>query len=258
MLLAIDAGNTNVTVGIFDGETLIASWRLRTIREQTSDEWGIKLRSLFRVGDLDSRIITGVAIASVVPPLDQQLADVARRYFRCEAVFVSVDLDLGLKVAIDNPREAGADRLANVAAAFHKYGGPCIVVDLGTAINFDIVSAEGDFLGGIICPGIGIAISGLFEKAARLPLVDFREPRQLIGRNTVDCIQSGLYYSTISAIDGILERLLIELGSETKIIGTGGQAKLMVSGSKYLETIDEDLTLDGVRMIWERNAGRTV
>lgn len=258
MLLTIDAGNTNVTVGIFDEATLIASWRLRTIRDQTSDEWGIKLRSLFRAGDLDPRIITGVAIASVVPPLDQQLADVARRYFRCEAVFVSVDLDLGLKVAIDNPREAGADRLANVAAAFQKYGGPCIVVDLGTAINFDIVSAEGDFLGGIICPGIGIAISGLFEKAARLPLVDFREPRQLIGRNTVDCIQSGLYYSTISAIDGILDRLLVELGSGTKIIGTGGQAKLMVSGSKYLKTIDEDLTLDGVRMIWERNAGRAV
>ena len=258
MLLTIDAGNTNVTVGIFDDATLIASWRLRTIRDQTSDEWGIKLRSLFRAGDFDPRIITGVAVASVVPPLDQQLADVARRYFRCEAVFVSVDLDLGLKVAIDNPREAGADRLANVAAAFQKYGGPCIVVDLGTAINFDIVSAEGDFLGGIICPGIGIAISGLFEKAARLPLVDFREPRQLIGRNTVDCIQSGLYYSTISAIDGILDRLLVELGSGTKIIGTGGQAKLMVSGSKYLKTIDEDLTLDGVRMIWERNAGRAV
>ena len=258
MLLTIDAGNTNVTVGIFDEAKLVASWRLRTIRDQTADEWGIKLRSLFRAGELDARIITGVAIASVVPPLDQQLADVARRYFRCEAVFVSVDLDLGLKVAIDNPREAGADRLANVAAAFQKYGGPCIVVDLGTAINFDIVSAEGDFLGGIICPGIGIAISGLFEKAARLPLVDFREPRQLIGRNTVDCIQSGLYYSTISAIDGILERLLIELGSGTKIIGTGGQAKLMVSGSKYLKTIDEELTLDGVRMIWERNAGRAV
>ncbi len=255
MLLAIDAGNTNVTVGVFDGPKLIASWRLRTIRDQTADEWGISMRSLFRVGELDARIITGVAIASVVPPLDRQLAEMAQRYFRAEAMFVSVDVDLGLKVAIDNPREAGADRLANAAAAFHKYGGPCVVVDLGTAINFDVVSEGGDFLGGIICPGIGIAISGLFEKAARLPLVDFREPRQLIGTNTVDCIQSGLYYATISTIDGILDRLLAELGSETKIVGTGGQAKLMVGGSKHLKVIDEDLTLEGVRMIWERNAG---
>ena len=130
-----------------------------------------------------------------------------------------------------------------------------MVGDLGPAINFDVVSEDGDFLGGIICPGIGIAISGLFEKAARLPLVDFREPRQLIGTNTVDCIQSGLYYATISTIDGILDRLLAELGSETKIVGTGGQAKLMVGGSKHLKVIDEDLTLEGVRMIWERNAG---
>lgn len=253
MLLAIDAGNTNVTVGVFDGANLIASWRLRTIREQTADEWGINLRSLFRVGELDARIITGVAISSVVPPLDRQLAEMSQRYFRAEPMFVSIDVDLGLKVSIDNPREAGADRLANAAGAFHKYGGPCVVVDLGTAINFDVVSKGGDFLGGVICPGIGIAINGLFEKAARLPLVDFRQPRQLIGKNTVDCIQSGLYYSTISTIDGILERLVGELGPETKIVGTGGQAKLMVEGSKYLKLVDEDLTLDGVRIIWERH-----
>lgn len=258
MLLAIDAGNTNVTVGVFDGPKLISSWRLRTIREQTADEWGISLRSLFRVGELDARIITGVAISSVVPPLDRQLSEMADRYFRAKALFVSVDVDLGLKVSIDNPREAGADRLANAAAAFHKYGGPCVVVDLGTAINFDVVSGDGDFVGGIICPGIGIAISGLFEKAARLPLVDFREPKALIGKNTVDCIQSGLYYATISSIDGILDRLLNELGDGTQIVGTGGQAKLMVNGSKHLKVIDEDLTLDGVRIIWERNAGRTV
>lgn len=253
MLLAIDAGNTNVTVGVFDGAKMIQSWRLRTIREQTSDEWGLNLRSLFRVGEFDARIIEGVAISSVVPPLDRQLAEMAEKYFRTKAMFVSVDVDLGLKVAIDNPREAGADRLANAAGAFHKYGGPCVVVDLGTAINFDVVSGTGDFLGGVICPGIGIAISGLFEKAARLPLVDFREPKALIGKNTVDCIQSGLYYATISTIDGILERLRGELGENVNIVGTGGQAKLVAGGSKYLKVVDEDLTLDGVRIIYERN-----
>lgn len=253
MLLAIDAGNTNVTVGVFDGAKMIQSWRLRTIREQTSDEWGLNLRSLFRVGEFDARIIEGVAISSVVPPLDRQLAEMAEKYFRTKAMFVSVDVDLGLKVAIDNPREAGADRLANAAGAFHKYGGPCVVVDLGTAINFDVVSGTGDFLGGVICPGIGIAISGLFEKAARLPLVDFREPKALIGKNTVDCIQSGLYYATISTIDGILERLRAELGESVNIVGTGGQAKLVAGGSKYLKVVDEDLTLDGVRIIYERN-----
>lgn len=256
MLLALDAGNTNITIGVFDGDRLLTSWRLRTVREQTADEWGIQLRSLFRAADIDPRVVTGVAIASVVPPIDQQLTLAARRYFSTEPLFVSVERDLGLEVRIDNPREAGADRLANAVAAFHKYGGPCAVVDFGTAINFDITSREGHFLGGIICPGIGIAISGLFEKAARLPLVDFRAPRRLIGTNTVDCIQSGLYYSTIGAIDGILDRLLADLGADLKIIGTGGQARLITEGSRYLKLVDDDLTLDGVRLIWERHARR--
>jgi type III pantothenate kinase len=256
MLLALDAGNTNVTIGVFDGANLQTSWRLRTVREQTADEWGIQLRSLFREADIDPRVIHGVAISSVVPPIDQPLADAARRYFASEPVFVSVERDLGLEVRIDNPREAGADRLANAVAAFGKYGGPCAVVDFGTAINFDIISREGHFLGGIICPGIGIAISGLFEKAARLPLVDFRAPKRLIGTNTVDCIQSGLYYSTIGAIDGILERLFAELGSDLKIVATGGQSRLISQGSRYLKIIDDELTLDGVRLIWERNGKR--
>ncbi len=256
MILAIDAGNTNVTVGIYQGAELLNAWRLRTVREQTADEWGIQLHSLLRIAQIDVRVVTGVAIASVVPPIDRPLEEVARRYFNAAPVFVTVDRDLGLEVRIDNPREAGADRLANAAAAFHKYGGPCVVVDLGTAINFDVISGEGHFLGGLICPGIGIAISGLFEKAARLPLVDFREPAKLIGTNTVDCIQGGLYYATIGAIDGILERLYGELGAGMKLVGTGGQAKLITEGSRYLKIVDENLTLDGVRMIWERNAGR--
>jgi type III pantothenate kinase len=254
MLLAMDAGNTNVTAAVYDGDRILASWRLRTIRDQTPDEWGITLRSLFRVADIAPSVIHGVAIASVVPPLDRPLAEMCERYFHSTPLFINSESDLGLTIAIDNPREAGADRLANAAAAFHTLGGPCAVVDLGTAINFDVVSASGEFLGGIICPGIGIAISGLFEKAARLPLVDFRQPRRLIGANTVDCIQSGLYYSTVSTIDGILERLIAELGPQLKIIGTGGQAKLLVEGSRFLKQIDENLTLAGVRLAWERHA----
>ncbi len=253
MLLALDAGNTNVTIGVYDADRLVTAWRLRTDRDQTADEWGIKLRQLFTIAGLDLDGVSGMAIASVVPPVDRPLAEMCRRYFTIDPLFLTVDLDLGIRVEIDNPREAGADRLANAAAAFAIYGGPCVVVDFGTAMNFDIVSQEGAFCGGLICPGIGLAASGLYQKTARLPLVDFREPRSLIGRNTVDCIQSGLYYSVVSAVDGILERLSAELGPAVKFIATGGQAELVRGGSRYLETIDADLTLKGLHLVWNRN-----
>jgi type III pantothenate kinase len=254
MLLALDAGNTNVTIGVYEGSELRMAWRLRTDRDQTADEWGIKLRQLFTMGGLNLEAVDGMIIASVVPSVDVPLAEMCRRYFDRAPMFVSIDLDLGIQIAIDNPREAGADRLANAAAAYAEFGGPCVSVDLGTAINFDVVSREGAFLGGIICPGIGMAVSGLYQKTARLPLVDFREPRALIGKNTVDCIQSGLYYSVVGAIDSILERLISELGSETKLVATGGQASLIVEGSRYLKHADPDLTLKGLLRIWQRNS----
>jgi type III pantothenate kinase len=252
MLLALDAGNTNTTIGVYDGDQLITSWRLRTDREQTADEWGIKLRQLFTLEGLKLDDVNGMMIASVVPPIDGPLAEMCRRYFRADPLFVSVDLDLGIRVDIDNPREAGADRLANAAAAYAELGGPCVVVDLGTAINFDVVSADGRFVGGIICPGIGMAASGLYQKTARLPLVDFREPRSLVGRNTVDCIQSGLYYSVIGAIDGILDRLIASMPG-LQYVATGGQARLIVEGSRHLKTADPDLTLKGLLLIWRKN-----
>jgi type III pantothenate kinase len=180
----------------------------------------------------------------------------AERYFHTKAMFVTPATDTGLKISYDNPAEVGADRIVNGVAAFQKYGGPCVVVDLGTAITFDAVSASGCYLGGIICPGVGIAIEGLFAKTARLPLVDFREPDKLIGTNTVGSMQSGLYYGAIGMIDGILERLTEALGPETRAIATGGQAHLIVRGSRYLKEIDEDLTLYGLQMIWERNHPR--
>jgi type III pantothenate kinase len=253
MIVALDAGNTNVTIGVFEGKRLIAHWRLRTVTDQTVDEWGILLRNLFTLSALRLDQVDGIIVASVVPPLDSSLAEMARQYFNTEALFVRHDTDTGLRICYDNPRDVGADRVVNGVAAFHKYGGPCVVVDLGTAITFDAVSASAEYLGGLICPGIGISIEALFAKTARLPLIDFREPERVIGTNTVGSMQAGMYYGAIGMIDGILERLAAELGPQTKCVATGGQAHLIVRGSRYLKEVDLDLTLDGLQLIWERN-----
>lgn len=253
MLLALDAGNTNITIGAFYGSKLIGRWRLRTIREQTADEWGILMRNLFSLSSLDLSEVNGVVISSVVPAVDQPLESMAEKYFHRQPMFVNHLIDLGITVRYDNPSEVGADRLVNSVAAFYKYGGPCVSVDLGTTINFDIVSKDAEFLGGIICPGIGMSIGGLFARTARLPMVDFREPEKLIGSNTVGSITSGLYYGFVGMIDGIVERLIEELGPQTVAVATGGQGSLIVRGSRLVKICDEDLTLDGLRMIWERN-----
>jgi type III pantothenate kinase len=253
MLLAIDAGNTNVTIGIFEGERIVTRWRLRTVHDQTPDEWGIKLRSLFALEDVPLERVKGIVVASVVPPLETTLTGMALRYFGAEPMFVTGRTETGLNVLYDNPREVGADRIVNAVAALAKYGGPCIVVDLGTAITFDAVSARAEYLGGVICPGIGISIAGLFQKTARLPMVDFKDPGALIGKNTVQSMQAGLYYGTIAMIDGIAEKMIAEMGAETKTVATGGQAPLITRGSKWVKTADEDLTLEGLRRIWEMN-----
>ena len=252
MLLALDAGNSNITIGAFDGRKLICQWRLRTVHDQTADEWGILLHNLFSPAGLEISTVDGMIISSVVPPIDSTLAFMAERYFHTKALFVGARTDLGIAIKYDNPYEVGADRLVNGVAGFRKYGGPCVVVDFGTTINFDVVSREGDYLGGAIAVGVGIAVDALFTKTARLPLVEFRPPKTVIGTNTVASMQSGLYYGAVGMVDSILERIIEQLGPETKVVATGGQARLVVSGSRYLEVVDEHLTLEGLQMIWER------
>jgi type III pantothenate kinase len=263
MLLVLDVGNTNTVLGVFEPKPdaqgvrhygqLIAHWRVSTTKTQTVDEYGVLFRNLFAMNGLEVSSVQGTVISSVVPPLDSTLREVSERYFQIKPLFIEPGVKTGMPVHYDNPAEVGADRIVNSVAAFEKYGGPCIVVDFGTATTFDAVSPKGEYLGGVITPGIGISADALFEHTARLPRVDIRKPPRVLATNTVNSLQSGLYYGYLGLIDGILERLMAELGSDVKVVATGGLASLMGGGSKYIREVDDLLTLEGLRIIYERN-----
>jgi type III pantothenate kinase len=257
MLLALDVGNTNTKLGLYrlDGQEpeLAAHWRLTTHRAQTVDEYGALFINLFQMKGLDPSQVKHIIISSVVPPVESTLRQVCADYFHIEPLFVEPGIKTGMPVLVDNPTELGADRLADSIAAFERYGGPCIVVDFGTATKFEVISERGEYLGGVIAPGLGLSAEALFSRAARLSRVDIKRPAKVIGTNTVAHLQSGLYYGYIGLVDGILDRIVTELGTKPRVIASGGLAHLMAEDSRYITEIDDMLTLDGLRILFERN-----
>ena len=255
LLLALDVGNTNTVLGFFEGDALVATARLTTVRERTSDEHALSLRAVIegkgrKVGEVDD-----VIVSSVVPPQDFPIRAACRDAFGIDPLFVAPGVKTGMKILYDQPSEVGADRIVNAVAAVAKYGAPCIVVDFGTATTFDVVSASGDYLGGVICPGPGISADALFSRAARLSRVDLHRPEKVVGKNTAQSIQSGLYWGVLAQAEGLVARIRAELGEPgMKVVATGGLAPLYASASPDLAHVDADLTLRGLKILYDRNA----
>ena len=254
MLLAVDIGNTNVTLALFEGERLVADWRVTSHRERTADELAVELSQLFNLRGCDLDVVTGVVISSVVPNLNPALIEASRRYLNCEPVMVGPGVKTSVRVRYENPKDVGADRIANALAAFSKYGGPVVVIDFGTAVTYDAISAEGDYLGGAIAPGVEISLDALVSHTAMLRRVEAVAPDTVIGRNTIASIQSGLIWGFVAQVEGMVERMIAELGGKATVIATGGQAGMVAGLTHVIQAVDPLLTLEGLRLIYLQNA----
>jgi type III pantothenate kinase len=261
MLLAIDVGNTNIVLGVFDGITLVESWRLQTLRERTSDELGLLVDGLFSRSRIERVQVRGIILGSVVPPLTPTIVAMAERYFGVKALTVDPAANSGMPILYENPWEVGADRIVNSVAAYERYGRgtgrPLIVVDFGTATTLDAVSAQGEYLGGAICPGPQISADALFQRAARLPRIDVKKPPRIVGQTTVGAMQSGLFWGYVGMVEGLVRRMSDELGGHALCVATGGLAPLIAPETPLIEHVDSDLTLQGLRIVWERNQSTT-
>ena len=259
-LLALDVGNTNVTIGVFEGDRLAHSWRLAALRERTADELGIFVTRLFETAHVPIPELAGIAVASVVPPLTRPIEEMCERYFH-HAAFVVDATNAGMPVRYSPASDVGADRIVNAVGAWEKYGRassvPLIIVDFGTGTTFDVVSADGEYIGGVICPGINISAEALFQRAARLPRVEVRKPAAVIGQNTVAAMQSGLFFGYVDLVDGLVRRIRAEVpgGANAIVIGTGGLADVISGESSGIQRVDANLTLDGLRLIWQKRNG---